>query len=114
MGSATLGPGVGDSALGGWVGSMGRASGAGNAMVGSGLICGLFFSLLGSLSTTTLNLLRPKRLMRAASLASSFWQRSWRRGLLLRPVLETYALAFLGAPDDADEAEDVVTGVVVA
>ena len=70
--------------------------------------------LLGSLSTTTDNLLRPKRLTRAASFASSFWRRSWRRGLLLRPVLDTYAVAFLGAPEDADEVEDVVTGVVVA
>ena len=63
---------------------------------------------------TTLSLLRPNLLMRMASLASSFWRRSWRRGLLLRPVLDTWALAFLGAqPDDADEAEDVVTGVVL-
>ena len=52
--------------------------------------------------------------MRAASLASSFWWRSWRRGLLLGPILEAYAFAFLGAPDDADEVEDVVMGVVVA
>ena len=35
-------------------------------------------------------------------------------GLLLRPILEAYAFAFLGAPDEADEVEDVVTGVVVA
>ena len=68
--------------------------------------------LLGSLSTTTDNLLRPKRLTRAASFASSFWRRSWRRGLLLRPILEAYAFAFLGAPDEVDEVEDVVTGVV--
>ena len=114
MGAATLGPGVGDSALVGCVGDGGKASGAGRASAGSGLIWGFFFSLLGSLSMTTLSLLRPNLLMRMASLASSFWRRSWRRGLLLRPVLDTWALAFLGAqPDDADEAEDVVTGVVL-
>ena len=76
--------------------------------------CLILNVLLGSLSTTTDSLLRPKRLIRAASFASSFWRRSWRRGLLLRPILEAYAFAFLGAPDEADEVEDVVTGVVVA
>ena len=121
MGAATLGPGVGDPVLVG-VGGRFLVGGGGvvTSWIGSGssngscLIGNLFFSLLGSLSTTTLSLLRPNRLIRAASFASSFWRRSWRRGLLLRPVLDTYAVAFLGAPEDADEVEDVVTGVVVA
>ena len=88
-----------------------------SARVGNGSCCGsclILNVLLGSLSTTTDNLLRPKRLIRAASFASSFWRRSWRRGLLLRPILEAHAFAFLGAPDEADEVEDVVTGVVDA
>ena len=119
MGAATLGPGVGDPIL---VGDGGRllndgggvaTSWVGNGSVtGSRLIGSFFLSLLGSRSTTTLSLLRPYRLMRAASLASSLWRRSWRRGLLLRPVLDTHALAFLGAPEDVEEVEDVVTGVV--
>ena len=115
MGAATLGPGVGDSALLG-VGGCCLMGGGGvvSTWVGNGSGCGsclILNVLLGSLSTTTDNLLRPKRLIRAASFASSFWRRSWRRGLLLRPILEAYAFAFLGAPDEADEVEDVVTGV---
>ena len=119
MGAATLRPGVGDPIL---VGVGGRLLGDGGGVVtswvgtdsGSGLVGSLFLSLSGSRSTTTLSLLRPNRLIRAASLASSFWRRSWRRGLLLRPVLDTHALAFLGAPEDVEEVEDVVTGVVDA
>ena len=68
---------------------------------------------VGSLSTTTLNLLRPYLLIKSASFAASFSRRSRRRGLRRRPVRDKYGTAFLGAPDELDEdVVDAVAGVV--